>query len=71
MATRIEENIPAHKRGVAARLDGQIQALQQNGDLGTVFNRDELKDLEYLGHAKYLAELVKARQSLHEIDLGE
>ena len=70
MGNRIEERIPAHKMGLARLLDKQIEVLETGGDLKSVFDPDELRELGTGDHAEYLAELKEMRYKLGQPDDG-
>ena len=55
----------------AQTLNEKIGILENEGDLSSVFDTDELGELEAVGHARYLAHLKAVRQSMQVEDLGE
>lgn len=65
---KVEEKIPAHKIGLAKMLDQQILILEQGGNLDSVFDKDEQKEIKILGNADYLAYLKRTRQQLGQPD---
>lgn len=68
---KIQERIPPHKIGLAKLLDEQIKVLEQNGDRESVFDKNELRQLEILGYAEYLADLKRMRHNIGQPeDLG-
>ena len=68
---RIEEKLVGSNARIAQRLDQQIETLERNGDLKSVFSQTDLIALDKMGYANYLAHLKRIRQSLHEVELGE
>ena len=67
MALRAER-IPPHKLELAQMLDDQIKTLESGDKIQSVFDNDELVELQTLGKEKYLAYLKRTRQQLGQPD---
>ena len=64
MTLRVERELTGVELRIAQKLDRQIATLESGSDLGPVFDKGELRELQLLGQEDYLAYLKRTRLSL-------
>ena len=70
MGLRVERRLTQLDLETHELLSRKIKVMEDKGDLKAVFDRDELRALQMLGYAKYLAHLKQIRDSLGIDDLS-